>query len=67
MGYGIAVRDGTCRPIMGVTDYSRGRLIRLGGQLRPWEQFSISVSGLAHHQETALGNFGLNMQGLIQY
>jgi len=67
LGYGFTFKDGTVRSIMGVTDYSNGRLIRLGGELNPWEQFRISVSGLALHQETTFRDYGVNVQGLIQY
>lgn len=67
MGYGIVWRDGIVRSIIGITDYPTGRQFRLGGQLRPWEQFSFSVSGLAYQQEASIGNFGVNMSGSIQY
>jgi len=67
LGYGVALRNGTVRSIMGITEYSTGRQFRVGGQLRPWEQFSLSVSAIAYQQEATLGNFGVNMRGSIQY
>ena len=52
---------------MGITRLSEGAMIRLGGELRPWERFRVSVFGLAHAQERALGPLGLHVQGALQY
>ncbi len=67
LGYGIPWKDGSARSVMGMTQLPQGRMYRLGGELRPWEQFSFSVFGLAHGREAALGDVGVNVQGALQY
>ncbi len=63
LAYGVPLKGGVARSVMGVTQLSRGRMYRLGTQLRPWEQMSISVFGLAHSQR----ELGLNVRGAINY
>ena len=67
LGYGIPWKGGSARSIMGVTQRSRGIMYRMGGELRPWEQFSFSIFGLAHGHEAALGNIGVNINGRLRY
>ena len=67
LGYGIPWKEGSARPLMGMTRLPQGRMYRLGGELRPWEQLSFSVFGLAHGHEAALGDIGVNVQGTIRY
>ena len=63
LAYGMPLKGGVARSVIGVTQLSRGRMYRLGTQLRPWEQMSISVFGLAHSQR----ELGLNVRGAINY
>ncbi len=63
LAYGVPLKGGVARSVMGVTQLSRGRMYRLGTQLRPWEQMSISVFGLAHSKR----ELGLNVRGAINY
>ena len=65
--YAIPLQHGILSSIMGITEYAYGRSFRLGGELRPRKQFRLSLSGLAHQKSTTVGNFGVNMTGLIQY
>ena len=67
LGYGIPWKEGAARSVMGVTRLPQGRMYRLGGELRPWERLSLSVFGLAHGHETALGDIGVNVQGTLRY
>ncbi len=67
IGYGIPWKNGTARPMAGVTGLPQGRMYRLGGELRPWEQLSFSVFGLAHRNKTTLRDMGLNLQGSLRY
>ena len=67
LGYGVAMRQGTARPVLGMTTLSRRMMLRLGGELRPRDQFTLSVFGLMHAHETALGGIGLNVHGSLQY
>jgi len=67
LGYGIPIRDGRARSILGVTQFSGGQLLRLGGEIRPWDWMSLSVSGLAHHHQSSIGNVGFNVQGTLHY
>ena len=60
IGYGW--RAGAVRSVLGVTKLSEGTLMRLGGELRPWDQFRVSLFGLAH-----VTTLGLNMQGSLRY
>ena len=67
LGYGIPWKEGSARPLMGMTRLPQGRMYRLGGELRPWERLSFSVFGLAHGHEAALADIGVNVQGTLQY
>ena len=67
LGYGIPLKDGTARPVMGLTKLPRGTLVRMGGELRPWDRFSVSVFGVTHAHTAALGELGLNVQGSLRY
>ena len=67
LGYGIPWKEGSARPLMGMTQLPQGRMYRLGGELRPWERLSFSVFGLVHGREAALGDIGVNVQGTIRY
>ncbi len=67
LGYGIPWKNGSARPLGGITRLPQGIMYRLGGELRPWEQLSFSVFGLAHRNETTPGDMGLNLQGSLRY
>ena len=67
LGYGIPLKDGMVRPVMGLTKLPRGTLVRLGGELRPWDRFSVSVFGVTHAHTAALEELGLNVQGSLRY
>ena len=67
LGYGIPWKEGSARSVAGMTQLPQGRMYRLGGELRPWDQISFSVFGLAHGHEAVLGNIGVNVQGVLRY
>ena len=67
IGYGVAFRSGEARSIMGITRRSEGAMLRLGGELRPWERFRVSVFGLANAEKTTLQPLGLHVQGTLHY
>ena len=67
LGYGIPWMDGTARPIIAVTQMSRGTIYRFGSELRPWEQLTFSLYGLVHAQKTAMENVGVSLRGALQY
>ena len=67
LGYGFPVSVGTARSIVGVTQLSQGRLLRLGGELRPWNRISISASGLAHHHQESSFDMSMSIQGTLRY
>ncbi|MCY4233478.1 MAG: autotransporter domain-containing protein [Bacteroidetes bacterium] len=67
LGYGIPMHRGTARSIVGLTELPRGRLVRLGGQLNPWDWMSLSISGLAHHRHVSGVDMSLNVRGTLQY
>jgi len=67
LGYGVPIRNGQARSIVGVTQFSGGQLLRLGGEIRPWDWMSLSVSGIAHHHQSSIGNMNLNVQSTLQY
>ncbi len=67
LGYGIPIRQGRARSIVGVTQFSHGQLLRLGGEISPVDWMSLSVSGLAHHQQASIGNMSLSVQGRLHY
>ena len=58
LGYGVAMWQGTARSVLGTTWQPDGALVRLGGELHPRNQFTLSVFGLMHaharqHGETS--------------
>lgn len=67
LGYGIPWRNGSARPIIGVTQMSPGTIYRFGGELRPWEQLTFSLYGLVHAQKTVMEHVGVNLRGALQY
>ncbi len=67
LGYGIPWEDGTARSVIGMTRLPRGMMIRLGGELRPWERLTFSVFGLAYGSTATLGDIGVNVQGSLRY
>ena len=67
LGYGIPWKEGSARPLAGMTQLPQGRMYRLGGELRPRERLSLSIFGLAHGRKAALGDIGVNVQGMLRY
>ncbi len=67
LGYGIPVHDGTVRSIVGVTQLPQGRLLRVGGQLNPWDWVSFTISGLAHQSQSAIGDMSVHVQSTLTY
>ncbi|MCY3999288.1 MAG: autotransporter domain-containing protein [Bacteroidetes bacterium] len=65
LGYGIPTKHGTVRSIATVTELPTGRLLRLGGEIRPVDWVSISVSGLAHHHQDTFGDVSLFVQSTL--
>ncbi len=67
LGYGIPMRQGTARSVLGATWQPGGALLRLGGVLHPRDRFTVAVYGLVHAHAATLGDVGLNLQGSLQY
>ncbi len=67
LGYGVPWKEGSARSIMGMIQLSQGRMYRLGGELRPWENLTFSIFGLAHGRTASLGDIGLNVRGSLRY
>ena len=67
VGYGRPWRSGDIRSVIGVTQFSSSRLFRVGGELRPWNQVSFSVSALGHQDQSNIGSLGVNLQGSMHY
>ena len=72
LGYGVPWREGSARSILGITRLPQGVMYRLGGELRPWKQFTLSAYTLAHvskhpGRQSAPGNIGVNLRGALQY
>ncbi len=67
LGYGIPWKDGSARPLGGITRLPQGIMYRLGGELRPWERLSFSVFGFAHGNKTTPEDIGVNLQGALRY
>ena len=65
LGYGIPTKHGTVRSIAAVTELPTGRLLQLGGEIRPVDWVSISVSGLAHHHQDTFGEVSLFVQSTL--
>ena len=66
-GYGFPWRDGVVGSVMGLTQLPQGVMYRLGGELRPWDQLTLSVFGLAHARTTAQRDVGMSIQGSLRY
>ena len=67
LGYGMRMRHRVARSFVGLTQLPSGQVVRLGGELRPTDWASITVSGLAHRQSSTLGDVGLNVHGSLRY
>ena len=67
LGYGTTMKGATARSTLGMTQLQSGRILRLGGELRPLEWISISVSGLAHHRQSRLGEMSINVHSTFSY
>ena len=67
LGYSVPWEDGVARSVMGMTRLPWGMMYRLGGELHPWERFTLSVFGLAHGGEAKLGNLSVNVRGSLRY
>ena len=67
LGYGVQWKDGIVRPLMGMTQMQNSTIYRLGGELRPGEQLTFSLFGLAHGKTNALEDVGINLRGILQY
>ncbi len=67
LAYGIPFNAGVMRPVMGMTQLATGRMYRVGAELRPWDQASISLSGLAQSHANSQTQIGVNVQGSIRY
>ncbi len=64
-GYGIPFQETVIRSVMGVTSFDRGRIYRLGGELRSWGSFSVSAFGMVHTHQNASRNLGINLQAAL--
>jgi len=67
LGYGRSRGGGTARSSIGLTALPKGRLLRLGGQVSPWNWTSLSLSGLAHQRQSSIGDVSVNVQGTLRY
>ena len=67
LGYGVQWKDGIVRPMMGMTQMQNSTIYRLGGELRPGEQLTFSLFGLAYGKTNALEDVGINLRGILQY
>ncbi|MCY4232631.1 MAG: hypothetical protein OXE59_02660, partial [Bacteroidetes bacterium] len=67
LGYGIPMQNGTVRSIVGVTQLPEGRLLRVGGQLNPWDWMSFSISGLAHQHQSTIENMSVHVQASVRH
>ena len=65
--YGVPLNHGVLRSVIGTTRLATGTLYRLGTELRPDKQVSLSVIGLLHIQDTAPNSLGVNLQGTLRY
>jgi len=52
---------------VGVTQLPQGRLLRVGGQLNPWDWVSFTISGLAHQHQSTVGDMSVHVQSTLQY
>jgi len=62
VGYGVPTKHGTLRSIAAITELPTGRLLRLGGELRPLDWVSIAVSGVTHHHRHGFGDISFFVQ-----
>ena len=67
LGYGTPMRQGTARSVLGATWQSGTALMRLGGELRPRDRFTVAVYALAQTHAAIRGDIGLNLQGSLRY
>ncbi|MCY4001357.1 MAG: hypothetical protein OXF84_11205, partial [Bacteroidetes bacterium] len=67
LGYGMPLIRGTARSFVGLTQLPSGHMVRLGGELRPTDWTSISISGSAHRHASTLGGIGLNVYTTLSY
>ncbi|MXW31540.1 MAG: hypothetical protein F4100_03300 [Rhodothermaceae bacterium] len=67
MAYGMPLKSGVIRPLLGMTQLSTGGTYLVGTELRPWDQVSVSIFGLAHTHTDSQGEIGLNVQGSVRY
>ncbi len=67
LAYGMPFNAGVMRPVMGMTQLATGRMYRVGAELRPWDQASISLSGLAQSHANSQTQIGVNVQGSLRY
>ena len=67
LGYGAALGDGRMRSIIAMTQLPNRTLLRVGGELRPWNWMALSIVGLAHHHQESLGDISLSVQGSLRY
>ena len=67
MAYGVPLKAGMMRSVAGMTQWSAGRMYRLGTELRPREYVSVSVHGIAYSHANAPKGIGLNLQGSVKY
>lgn len=65
LGYGMPWKSTVVRSVMGVTQLPYGRLLRLGGELSPWNQARFSISALGYHQQLSVENVSFNVQGSL--
>ncbi|MYH11866.1 MAG: hypothetical protein F4191_03395, partial [Rhodothermaceae bacterium] len=59
--YGVPLKQGVLRSVMGTTRLATGTLYRLGTELRPDKQVSLSVIGLLHIHTDAPNGLGVNL------
>ncbi len=64
-GYGIPFQETVIRSVMGVMSFDRGKIYRLGGELRSWGSFSVSAFGMVHTHQNASRNLGINLQAAL--
>ena len=67
LGYGVTMWKGTARSVLRPTWQSGGALVRLGEELHPRDQFTVSVFGLMHAHAATRRDIGLNLRESLQY
>jgi len=63
LAYGVPLKVGVARSVVGMTQLSTGRMYRMGTEMRPWDRMSFSIFGLAHSRR----ELGLNVRGTLNY